>query len=227
MSIVSFDVDEAEYIGGEEDGVYYQTAEGPDGWYMTAVVDCDTGGFCDNLTTDDGPHDSDNEARAAGIYLAVEWCSENAVLFDGDAVDKDLRDTRRGRCYELAGQHILNAVRSQRNYTMRLCHGWPILQGNDTHSGKRFGHAWVERTTEIRYPLNGQIFTIPMEECWDTVTEDWIPKALYYMSGRIEPEHVSSYTVTEARTLMVDTQEFGPWVESPYEGSAPFVGEGE
>lgn len=78
--IVDFDVDEATYVGDEEDGVYYQVAKGRKGWYMTAVVDCNTAAFVDTLVSDDGPYDSEAHAITAGQNCAIEWCMDNDVV---------------------------------------------------------------------------------------------------------------------------------------------------
>jgi hypothetical protein len=77
--IVTFDIDEATYIGNAEDGVYYQIAEKHGKWYMTAVVDSNTGSFVDNLIVDDGPYDTEQEALKAGAAVAQEWCIDNNV----------------------------------------------------------------------------------------------------------------------------------------------------
>ena len=79
MTIVNFNVDDARYVGDEEDGCYYQVAEGPDGWYLTVVVDCDSAGFVADYTTDDGPYDSEDEAWTAGHDAGMEWCYTNEV----------------------------------------------------------------------------------------------------------------------------------------------------
>jgi hypothetical protein len=79
--IVQFDVDEATYIGDEEDGVYYQVGSGEGGWYMTAVVDCDSAGFVDNLVVDDGPYISETEALRAGKSCAIDWCLSNDISY--------------------------------------------------------------------------------------------------------------------------------------------------
>lgn len=77
--IVDFKADDAEYIGDERDGVYYQVAEGPGGWYLTVVVDSDTGSFVDTITKDDGPYSSEGEALEAGRGAAMDWCADNDV----------------------------------------------------------------------------------------------------------------------------------------------------
>lgn len=49
VKVVHVDVDKAEYIGSNSDGVYVQADEGPEGWYVSGVVDSDTGHFVDDL----------------------------------------------------------------------------------------------------------------------------------------------------------------------------------
>lgn len=82
-TIAEVDFDEAEYVGDEEDGVYVQAAQGPDGgWYVSGVVDSNTGSFVDSLFTDDGPYDSYDEAMDAGKGGAADWCINNNVNYD-------------------------------------------------------------------------------------------------------------------------------------------------
>jgi hypothetical protein len=83
-TIVPFDVDDATYVGDENDGVYYQVAKGEDGWYMTAVVDCNTAHFVDDLVVDDGPYESEAAAIMGGKNAAFEWCMNNHVLWSDD-----------------------------------------------------------------------------------------------------------------------------------------------
>ena len=80
--IVVFDCDEASYLGDERDGVYYQVAEGPGGWFLTVVVDCDTASFIQTTTADDGPYASEAEALEAGKGAAIEWCANNNVEWE-------------------------------------------------------------------------------------------------------------------------------------------------
>ncbi len=80
--IVQFDADRAEYVGDEEDGVYYLVSEGADGWYMTAVVDCDSAGFVADLYTDEGPYETEDAALAAGKGAAIDWCINNQVNWE-------------------------------------------------------------------------------------------------------------------------------------------------
>lgn len=87
--IVPYDVDEATYVGDGADGCYYQTGKGVDGWYVTVVVDSETGSFVDTLRKDEGPFPSDEEAASAGRGIAVEWCIDNAVKFEDDVCSSD------------------------------------------------------------------------------------------------------------------------------------------
>lgn len=80
--IVPFSADSAKFIGDERDGVYYQTAKGPDGWHVTAVVDSDTGSFVDTILDDDGPYETEEDAEGVGHDFAVQWCRDNEVHFE-------------------------------------------------------------------------------------------------------------------------------------------------
>jgi hypothetical protein len=75
------DVEVARYVGEEDCGVYYSAGQGPKGWYYTTVVD--SPGNMDYITTDDGPHDTEDAAWAAGKAAAMDWC------FDNDVEDHD------------------------------------------------------------------------------------------------------------------------------------------
>ena len=77
--IVPFNADVARYIGNGDDGVYYQVAQGADGWYMTAVVDSTH--LVHTLVVDDGPYESKEAASTSGKNAAVEWCANNDVGF--------------------------------------------------------------------------------------------------------------------------------------------------
>lgn len=70
------------YLGSGDDGVYWQVAEGPDGWYVSTLVDCDTGGFVGELRRDDGPYPTREEADAAGREAAQCWCIDNQVAME-------------------------------------------------------------------------------------------------------------------------------------------------
>lgn len=74
------DLDEPDAcVGDGFDNVYVGVGEGPDGWYVSAVVDSDTGSFVDSLVTDDGPYTTQAEALEAGKNAGREWCYTNNV----------------------------------------------------------------------------------------------------------------------------------------------------
>lgn len=89
MPIVDFNPDEAEWIGDERDGCYVQTqhvdgsseASGDidEGWYVTVVVDSETGSFVEDLHTDAGPFKTKDEAEEYGVSMATDWCLTNNV----------------------------------------------------------------------------------------------------------------------------------------------------
>lgn len=80
--IVEVDLDDATYIGSEDDGVYFAVGKGRGGWYMSASVDCNSGHFTDTLVLDDGPYKTEKEAVDAGRDAAIEWCVINNVPFE-------------------------------------------------------------------------------------------------------------------------------------------------
>lgn len=83
-AICTVDMDRnSHYVGNFLDGVYYAVAEGADGWYMSAIVDCDTASFADSLVTDDGPYEDEKAALAAGQNAAFDWCASNGVAVQG------------------------------------------------------------------------------------------------------------------------------------------------
>ncbi len=72
----------AEWIGDDQDGGYYQAGKGPDGWYVSSIIDSDTGGFVDSYITDDGPYPTEAAAQQAGADGLKDWCLENGVNFE-------------------------------------------------------------------------------------------------------------------------------------------------
>lgn len=83
--IVPFSADDATYVSDGTDGCYYQVAEGADGeWYVTVVVDSDTGGFVDTIYRDGGPYRTREDAEARGRSIASEWCIDNQISFEDD-----------------------------------------------------------------------------------------------------------------------------------------------
>ena len=82
--IVAVDVDDSNYVGDEDDGVYWSVGEGTDGWYVSTMVDCNTSSFTADYQIDDGPYASEKEAMEAGRCAGLEWCMENGVNTDDE-----------------------------------------------------------------------------------------------------------------------------------------------
>ena len=118
----------------------------------------------------------------------------------------------RGRCYELAAGQVLDEP------GQTLCHGWPVMTAGP-HQGKRYGHAWAERVVVLRVPYEGQVREVEVVECQDTVSGDWLPAALWYRAGQIDPDHVARYTLAQAVEQMDRSGTYGPWGECPYVGA--------
>ena len=81
IGIVKFNADQAEWIGDHQDGCYVQAEMWRGKWYCTIVVDSETGSFVDDLHTDAGPFDSEEEAMDYGVGLAIMWCADNRVSY--------------------------------------------------------------------------------------------------------------------------------------------------
>lgn len=77
---------------GESDVVYFGAAEKNGGWYLTIDLDCNTGGFTETITRDDGPYDTKEEAIQAGFDGALDWYTINWP--ESDLPGKDAVDSR-------------------------------------------------------------------------------------------------------------------------------------
>ncbi len=77
--IVVVDLEDATYLGSSEDGVYFDVAKGKEGWFVGAVVDCNTSHWLDTITRDDGPYEKESEAWQAGYNIAYDWLVTNHV----------------------------------------------------------------------------------------------------------------------------------------------------
>ena len=78
-NVCNVDMDDAFYLGDGDDGVYFDAAEEDGKWYTSAVVDTDTGAYCGDMVTDDGPYESKYQALIAGLNTAADWCMMNMV----------------------------------------------------------------------------------------------------------------------------------------------------
>lgn len=97
--IVKFDVDYALALCSRdgEDCVYWMTARGPRGHYLTVVVDSDTGGFVGTMVEDDGPYASEREADTAGLDAAGTWMFDNDVKYAQADYRAHIRRIKGGR----------------------------------------------------------------------------------------------------------------------------------
>ena len=77
-AIVPSDWDNAWYVGDEEDGCYINVGIGPGGWYITVVIDSNRRGFTDNLLSDDGPYESEEDALKAAVDASAD-CYHSAT----------------------------------------------------------------------------------------------------------------------------------------------------
>lgn len=79
--IVQWDIDEASYLGDEDNGCYWQTGQGKDGkWYVTVVVDA--AHFVDTIYSDNGPFETEADADQAGKNAASDWCMDNEISME-------------------------------------------------------------------------------------------------------------------------------------------------
>ena len=89
--ICEVDWDDCEHasvdVDGDEDVIYFDGKKGPDGWYLTIVLDCNTAGFCDTIMRDDGPYDSRDAALFGGLNFVFEWMGNNHPGLDVEYSD--------------------------------------------------------------------------------------------------------------------------------------------
>jgi hypothetical protein len=97
--------------------------------------------------------------------------------------------------------------------TLTLVHGCPIGRGPE-NGGRRFWHAWCERTALVQFPMPG---SQPIEVV-TVIDHDFdLPQAFYYQLGRLDPALTFRYTAAEAARLALRTRTYGPWVDAPCE----------
>ena len=107
-----------------------------------------------------------------------------------------------GDCYEVAAKAAQLLDKNEDGVPVWLCHGEPLGRGPIAHVG-RFGHAWVE----VGYGHNNEermVFDL-------TVRLSPLDDEAFYAAGQMTGPSVRRYTLTEARTFMLDTQHYGPW----------------
>lgn len=137
------------------------------------------------------PEDGVETAEDLGLldeYFQERDASKTGMAGIDPSADLAFND-RLGRCYELAGQYIME------NPSSSLVHG--SIQGA---GAPRIGHAWV-------VDADGEVFDGTMGEHFPNV-------AAY--AAFTNAEEVISYTAREAMHLMASQGHFGPWHDSPW-----------
>ena len=120
--IVDWDIDEASYRGDGNEGVYWQTGKGPDGWYVTAVVYCEH--FVATIYKDDGPYKNQSDANRAGLNAAIVWCTDSGMAADS------LINSPRVMLRVLHKGHICFAEKEHGQTLRRLRSQHPLLRSN-------------------------------------------------------------------------------------------------
>lgn len=108
---------------------------------------------------------------------------------------------RKGNCFEASALQFLAMDREA-----VLVHGAPWSEKHQV----RIAHAWIEYTeTNVVGEYEFQMCAVLDA----TLAKDkqLIPAPLYYMVGRMSEAHVIRYTREQARVLMVETENYGPW----------------
>lgn len=145
------------------------------------------------------------------------------TLAGGPPLSADYSE-RRGWCYALALRFIVECPDRLDvlgdHVKLVLCHGFPCLQT----TGERYGHAWVEVEitslipTELR--SQGWPTTITSSACYDPIIDQFVPTALYYRLGCIDPNYVARWSsLREVAQVMLDSGIIGNW--SPFTSAYP------
>jgi hypothetical protein len=90
--ICEVNVADAYYVGDGRSGVHFSAAEGPDGWYISALAVREHSTA--SLLVDAGPHNDFIEACDAGVDAAVQWCLGHRVQFSERLVRSTYRSIR-------------------------------------------------------------------------------------------------------------------------------------
>jgi hypothetical protein len=103
---------------------------------------------------------------------------------------RKMEAAKRGDCYQAAGKYMMDHGIGG---NLVLVHGEVLGQG--PLEGVRFGHAWIEKGSDVLDVSNGKMLTIP--------------KGLYYAIGDIK--RTVRYTHKEFLKRVLDTEHWGPW----------------
>lgn len=102
----------------------------------------------------------------------------------------DNSETRLGRCYELAWQHLLD------HPAATLAHG--IIGGRSVGAGGAIVfHAWL----------------VEAEMVWEPISARWWPEEVYV--GLFSAQTIYVYDSATARQRAADTGHYGPWDPLP------------
>ena len=83
----TFDIDNADGCLGtfdSDDVIYWFVETRDDGFYVSTLIDSETGHSIEPSVTDDGPYLTWDKADKAGKDLAMEWCHTNHLEPDKD-----------------------------------------------------------------------------------------------------------------------------------------------
>ncbi|MHA1662240.1 MAG: hypothetical protein ACTSVR_03180 [Candidatus Thorarchaeota archaeon] len=106
-----------------------------------------------------------------------------------------------GDCFPTVGHFAMDLKISGKPLDeWRVVHG--IVVGQAEILGLKYTHAWMELGRDWQYRL---VFDYSNNHDINILAQD------YYSIGQIKPDMVRRYTIDEARKLMFDTGEFGPW----------------
>jgi len=110
-----------------------------------------------------------------------------------------MSESDQGDCFEAALRVMAELTDDGQPGEVWLVHGRPVYQGKGPGEAEdgRFWHAWVERDGEVFDHANGREIDLPAE--------------LYYAVGRLEPEHVTYYSLAGAAVEMFTFGHCGPW----------------
>lgn len=118
-----------------------------------------------------------------------------------------------GNCYE----DCFNLLREDPQFADAvLCHGWPTCASakSDMKIGTVYGHAWLEWTEDIGV-LNGVPVRVVL--AMDAMhTGNPVPRDLFYMVGKIDPDLVRRYNTADAMHEALRAEHYGPWRAGPW-----------
>jgi len=98
-----------------------------------------------------------------------------------------------GDCFQVSAQRLMSPGFPDG----LLVHGLPVNQSEE-HAGKRYWHAWIE--------VNGTVYDFSRGKRLR------IAKAEYYHLAQLTEKHVYRYDRETARSILLRTENYGPWV---------------